>query len=317
MFSLIDLNAPAKDTISNLPRIDQPDHGMQLVKLTPETAIIPHQLPVCSPAFEHGKGILDELENIEEGFFAKFLCSNGVSPKNPEQLGAILSNPKPQQPGALLLSYPTENPGSSKASGALKTTEYTSGMSVIPGMGIIVPPGSNKAAQLEKLLRIYLEYPKHAKGTVMAWLSALRAREKKKRMKNSMLQQEINTSKAESYVLSAQLKRAQANKSAHYWEMTGRNTNDIKLESTEGKSPMIQLQIQLLDNLNKELSDEIKYLRSLTGPALPSSPKNALIGVPKLPIQTADSQHKETKGFQELHVKRDSDMARNRMLPLK
>ncbi|PKI55269.1 bZIP transcription factor 18-like [Punica granatum] len=146
-------------------------------------------------------------------------------------------------------------------------------MSIIPGTRTIFPPGSKKAAQQDRLLRLYIEDPKRAKRLVLNRLSALRLRMKKKMCKG-MLQQKVDTSKPESHILSSQLERAQE------------NTNDLKVESTELKVQMlIERQIQLLNNLNREINNEIEYLRSMTGPALPSSPKNALIVAPMLAIQ--------------------------------
>lgn len=145
--SLVDFDFPAEETMPNSSGTDQtyPEDSMK-VNPALETAI-PDQVPVDSMASENGEAILKEMEETEDGFFTKFLRINGVDPQNPEQMRAVLSH----QPEALCTIV---------ASGALKVTS-SMGMPIVPGT--IIPPGNKKAAQHEKLLRIYNEDPKRAK----------------------------------------------------------------------------------------------------------------------------------------------------------
>ncbi|PKI55267.1 hypothetical protein CRG98_024283 [Punica granatum] len=131
IFSLIDFDVPEEEKIpdesSPVEQLNN-NHGMK-VKLMRKTAI-PYRVPVDSQAYQNWKAILKDMENTEDGFFAKFLHMKGVDPQNPQSV-------------------------SSKLADALNITDSL-GAPLIPGTRII-PPGTHRAAQLEKLLKIYLE----------------------------------------------------------------------------------------------------------------------------------------------------------------
>ncbi|PKI55263.1 hypothetical protein CRG98_024279 [Punica granatum] len=282
ILNLIDFDMPEEEEKQdNLSPVEQqqqqqPDHGMK-VKLTMKTAI-PYRVPVHSEAVENAKAILREMES-KDGFFAKFLRMNGIDPQNPQQAGEALCNP-------------TGNANSNRANRALKIKDI-SGMPLIPGTRVI-PPGSKRAAQLENLLKIYAENPERAKRIVVNRLSALRVREKSQMYKN-MLKQKINTLKAESYVLSQQLQLAQHADIGLSDEQ--KNSSALKAESALLKAQMenIQQQIQVQDVLNEEISNEIEFLRLMTGPVPIISTESALLSAQKLWTQIPDSQHHQTE----------------------
>lgn len=124
-YSMLGIGAHVEEKLPNSPRTDQTNPE---VKPTPRITL-PYRVPDNSPGFEDGRAILEEMENTEDGFFAKFLRINGIDPQNPEQMLAVLSH----RPVAVV-------PGTTNAA-----------------------PGTKQAARQEKLWRIYLEDPKRAK----------------------------------------------------------------------------------------------------------------------------------------------------------